>query len=342
MKTNSNINDDTRDLNGNNKTVVKSANFEPKSELSPIDIQASAIINLCKRSVAKANKIRNPLLIKEDSSKDLLERNTKMTSIQKLKQDQIKKQTTDQSIVPTPLFRPSLPKEDLFKDLLEKNETSIQELEQVTTEEKTFSCLHCMKSFHIKETMKIHSGEKTFNCKDCEKSFLKKESLKHHQCWICTEWAATNAKEKPFACQHCTKSFTKKSYMKAHEKVHTGEAFSCKFCDKSFSLESNLKMHKRIHTGDKPFSCRHCDQKFSQKSGAQGHERTHTGETPFSCEYCKRRFNRKDTLNNHARRHTETKPQCNFCGKEFLNAAYVKKHEDNVCKKKSQPRLKVS
>ena len=58
--------------------------------------------------------------------------------------------------------------------------TSIQELEQVVTpEEKTFSCLHCIKSFHIKATMKIHSGEKKFICKDCKQSFLK------------NEWAAT-------------------------------------------------------------------------------------------------------------------------------------------------------
>ena len=41
-------------------------------------------------------------------------------------------------------------------------------------------------------------------------------------------------------------------------------------------------------------------------------------------------------LNYHARRHTEEKPNCNYCGKEFVNAVYVKKHEDNVCKMKSQ------
>ena len=26
---------------------------------------------------------------------------------------------------------------------------------------------------------------------------------------------------------------------------------------------------------------------------------------------------------------------CKYCGKGFLNSTYVKKHEDNVCKKKS-------
>ena len=28
--------------------------------------------------------------------------------------------------------------------------------------------------------------------------------------------------------------------------------------------------------------------------------------------------------------------RCKYCGKGFLNQSYVKKHEENVCKKKSQ------
>ena len=178
---------------------------------------------------------------------------------------------------------------------------------------------------------KTHSGEKPFSCNFCEKSFLWKDSLKNHE--------LTHEKEKAFPCQYCTKTFTLKSYMLAHEKVHTGEGYACEYCDKIFSLENNLKTHKRLHLGDKPFSCKYCDQKFTQKSMAQGHERTHTGEKPFACDYCNKRFNRKDTLNNHKLRHTrEEKPKCSYCGKGFLNAVYVRKHENNVCKK-IYPRL---
>ena len=118
-------------------------------------------------------KVPNPLfctsLMKEDSSKDLLEKKeaTKMTSIKEPEQgtnykkihfyvqikyfptyifgftylDRIENQATDQLKVPNPLFSTSLMKEDSSKDLLEKKVaikmTSIQEPEQGTYDQKT-------------------------------------------------------------------------------------------------------------------------------------------------------------------------------------------------------------
>jgi len=157
MKTNSHY-DDTKDLLKilNNETIEKPTNFKPDSELNPIEIEARSIINLCKRSDAKAKhcriqtslasnrlkgqitEIRNPLYHPslKTYSKDLLQKNetSKKISMQEPEQDQIENQATDQLKVPNPLFRTSLMKEDSSKDLLEKIEatkmTSIQEPEQ--------------------------------------------------------------------------------------------------------------------------------------------------------------------------------------------------------------------
>ena len=43
----------------------------------------------------------------------------------------------------------------------------------------------------------------------------------------------------------------------------------------------------------------------------------------------------------HTKRHIEAKPQCKYCGKGFLNLLYVQKHENNVCKKKSQTAMNI-
>lgn len=142
MKTNSPY-DDNKDLLKllKNETIEESTNFKPDSELNPIEIQARSIINLCKKSDAKAkhcriqtslasnrlkDQIKNPLYHSslKTYSKDLLQKNetSKKISMHKPEQDQIENQAKEQLKVPNPLFRTSLMKEDSSKDLLEKND----------------------------------------------------------------------------------------------------------------------------------------------------------------------------------------------------------------------------
>ncbi|XP_074468517.1 uncharacterized protein LOC141753817 [Sebastes fasciatus] len=126
------------------------------------------------------------------------------------------------------------------------------------TEEKSFSCSFCNKSFsrcgNLQKHIRIHTGEKLFNCSVCGKAFVERGNLKVHM--------RTHTGEKPFSCSVCERSFAHSGNLQTHMRTHTEESrFSCSACGKAFSESGNLKGHIETQTGEE--SCSVCDQRVT-------------------------------------------------------------------------------
>ncbi|XP_077416802.1 uncharacterized protein LOC144048554 [Vanacampus margaritifer] len=177
------------------------------------------------------------------------------------------------------------------------------------------------KMFHKK--MRASTQENTFSCSVCSKTFSQKGTLGLHM--------RIHTGEKPYSCSFCARRFTLKSHMISHMRTHTGEKpYSCSTCGKMFSLNENMIKHMRIHTGEKRFNCSFCGKTFTMKSHMISHMRTHTGEKPFCCTICGKTFTLKQNMISHMRTHTGEKPfTCSTCGKGFSRKATMVKHEDS-------------
>ncbi|XP_042291764.1 gastrula zinc finger protein XlCGF57.1-like [Thunnus maccoyii] len=225
---------------------------------------------------------------------------------------------------------------------------------------------------------------KSYICPECGKTFFGEENLKIHM--------RTHAGEKPFSCSFCDKGFTQKGYLSNHMSVHTEEKrFLYCVCGKRFAWRYNLKKHKcagessQLHpnqilknreaeppasssqtsdssklqievtaddsketkkpqsdslqendvheskstcdTEERPFSCSECGKRFRRKKNLQEHMRIHTGEKPFGCSVCMKYFSCSGSLRKHLRIHTGEKPfVCSVCGNRFTESGHLKVH----------------
>ncbi|KAH9514979.1 hypothetical protein Btru_021566 [Bulinus truncatus] len=119
--------------------------------------------------------------------------------------------------------------------------------------------------FSLESHMLIHSEEKTFVCDKCDKSFSQKAGLESHK-KACYRMEA-------FLCDLCGQGFNLQGAMNAHRRnVHFGEKrYTCKACSKPFSDHRNYKRHLRIHENAFPYSCPVCRQQFRHSNSLKFH-----------------------------------------------------------------------
>ncbi|XP_017284660.1 zinc finger protein OZF-like isoform X8 [Kryptolebias marmoratus] len=208
-------------------------------------------------------------------------------------------------------------------DPLLKNLSDSIASKKIQSEQKSFSCGVCGKTFNRKYRtthMRIHSGQKPFVCDVCGHEFGQRSTLQTH--------LRIHSGQKLFPCDVCGHTFARKPYLIAHMRIHTGQKpFACDICGHRCGQKSNLNRHMRIHTGQKPFSCDVCGHKFGQKSTLNRHMRIHTGQKPFACDFCGQMFGLKSHLNSHTRIHTGQKPfACDVCGHRFREKSDLNRH----------------
>ena len=109
----------------------------------------------------------------------------------------------------------------------------------------------------------------TFKCTTCNKSYSQKKKLKRHM--------KTVHSNEEFECNTCNKSYSNKEALKRHlQFVHSNEKFKCSKCNKSYSNKDNLNRHmKFVHVNDKKtnktsqFKCLICGTTFLHKHSLQ-------------------------------------------------------------------------
>ncbi|XP_063437888.1 zinc finger protein ZFP2-like [Mytilus trossulus] len=205
---------------------------------------------------------------------------------------------------------------------------------------KPFKCLICGEEFSVKSSFILHTrrhqGKK-----------YKSLDLKMH--------ITTHAVDEESDYDGCSNEFSQFNQPQEQTRMlpilKTGEMFhNCDICGKEFCSKDDFQKHKRIHTGFKPFKCLICAEDFSVISNFKIHMKRHKekennssgdkGNNPSNLQMHIRTHPEDEQTNNyveysnefsqfdHSQKQTrmlpilkteEMFPECDLCGKEFLN-----------------------
>ncbi|XP_075195137.1 uncharacterized protein LOC142295908 [Anomaloglossus baeobatrachus] len=214
-----------------------------------------------------------------------------------------------------------------------KNKYNLALLQEIVTDEQTFSCSECGKCFksetQLKRHKETHTGKKPYSCPECGNRFDTKTLLQTH--------LRIHTEEKQIPCPECGKCFKSEIQLIRHKEIHTEEKpYSCLECGNSFKSEYLLKRHTtETHTEKKPYSCPECDKFFKRKPHLTAHLKIHTGEKAFLCPECGKRCSNKSQFLLHLRCHTGEKPfLCTDCGTCFAHNSNLNRHKKSHKKEK--------
>lgn len=169
----------------------------------------------------------------------------------------------------------------------------------------------------------VSTDNSTFSCRSCSKTFSSQKQLVHHR-------RKAHATECSFMCGICGKSFKKQLHVNNHIRTHTGERpYQCSDCGKTFSLLANLIRHNLIHSGVRPYRCEVCNRSFSQSSNLRNHSLLHTRAGMLSCPDCPAKFRWPAKLAQHRFTKHPGSPSpfsCSHCKADFLTLSQRDAH----------------
>lgn len=118
---------------------------------------------------------------------------------------------------------------DKFEEFFKKPPSPPPKKQQKKTDERSYTCSFCGKSFlssyHCKDHELAHLSIKDWECDACGQRFRSKKLIKYH--------------------------FTRHHISHQQRLANTKKNHVCKICNKKFALKFHLESHSRVHTGEK-------------------------------------------------------------------------------------------
>ncbi|XP_053685536.1 transcription factor grauzone-like [Sabethes cyaneus] len=192
-----------------------------------------------------------------------------------------------------------------------------------------FRCKLCNKSYKNKEYFTQHQqtvhgseGETAFRCDTCGLGFDKQYTLRAH----------TTKYHEKVKCPHCDKQLANKFVLKNHivfKHQNTDRQMICDVCGREFLNKQFFDRHILAHKGieTKSFQCQICQKWLKGERNFQQHLQYVHYEAGKShiCSICKQNYPNSRALYKHKSKvHVEEKYECEFCGRKFKQALYLK------------------
>ncbi|XP_053663625.1 zinc finger protein 337-like [Anopheles marshallii] len=221
---------------------------------------------------------------------------------------------------------------ELF-ELLSQNENNIvisgQEPDNIKSEDGTFGCTVCGKSYRVEANLERHKRRmhmKIYSCPHCARKFPYKSLLEKH--------LPTHTLEKPFKCPHCTLSYTQRVNLRIHiERKHTELNYTNEnLFDGDESGDDQAKRDRAI-AHPQTFDCEVCGKSFPRKPSLQLHRAAHanySNPVTYDCDLCGISLCARISLLRHQTRvHGERRRKPNVLGNLELRNVTIVPTDDN-------------
>ncbi|GAB0100969.1 hypothetical protein DMENIID0001_170850 [Sergentomyia squamirostris] len=197
-----------------------------------------------------------------------------------------------------------------------------------------FQCKTCGKKCKSKPSLETHefthmpSDQRTFKCDECSKSFLRPGLLKEHQKVHSAPGGVLS-----YNCDQCSKNYSSKISLYCHKQlVHERKQTTvCEICAKVFVTRDGFEAHKIKHMDKKPprLECALCGTKIRDRKGMVTHMRKQhrPPKAPATCNQCGKITRSKGALHYHMKTiHSNILYPCHLCDKTFKRALNLKEH----------------
>ena len=112
----------------------------------------------------------------------------------------------------------------------------------------------------------------------------------------------------------------------------------CTECEKHYTTQIQLKRHYESiheHEGKKIYECDQCDFKTARGFYIKQHVKLiHEGENTYKCDQCEFKTVHRSYIIQHNNIHEGVRFPCNDCDKKFSSPSGVRKHKQDVHRKR--------